>query len=82
MTQARARALETEMPSLLSQVHFDAHEAWLLPQMETLCILRCQAVSHQEAKEQGESEEEDGREGEEMRKKLQAPDDRPRLDVR
>ena len=58
MTRARARALETEVTSLLSQFHFDAHEAWLLPHMDTLCILRY----HGEAKEQGEEEEEDGRE--------------------
>ena len=62
MTRARARALETEVTSLLSQFHFDEHETWLLPQTETLCILRCQGVSHGDTKEQGESEEEDGRE--------------------
>jgi len=81
MTQARARALKTEVTSLLSCFHFDAHETWLLPHTDTLCILRY----HGEAKEQGEEEEEDGREdGEEevMKKKLQAPDDRPGLDVR
>ena len=82
MTRACARALQTEVTSLLSQVHFDAHETWLLPQTETLCILMCQGVSHEEAKEQGESEEEDGREEEEMWKKLQALDDRPGPDVR
>ena len=42
MTRARARALETKVTSLLSQFHFDAHETWLLPQTETLCILRYQ----------------------------------------
>ena len=62
MTRARARALETEVTSLLSQFHFDAHETWLLPQTETLCILRYQGISHGDAKEQGESKEEDGRE--------------------
>ena len=62
MTRSRARALETEVTSLLSQFHFDDHETWLLPQTETLCILRYQGVSHGDAKEQGESEEEDGRE--------------------
>ena len=40
MTRSRARALETEVTSLLSQFHFDAHEAWLLPHMDTLYILR------------------------------------------
>ena len=62
MTRARARALDTEVTSLLSQFHFDEHETWLLPQTETLCILRYQGVSHGDAKEQEESEEEDGRE--------------------
>ena len=58
MTRARARALETEVTSLLSDFHFDSHETWLLPHMDTLCILRY----HGEAKEQGHEEEEDGQE--------------------
>ena len=67
MTRARARALETEVTSLLSHVHFDAHETWLLPQTETLCILRYQGASHGEAKEQEGSTMEDMREdGEEI----------------
>ncbi|XBJ23609.1 hypothetical protein VPH35_001709 [Triticum aestivum] len=96
MTRSRARAFETEVTSLLSQFHFDAHEAWLLPHMDTLCILRY----HGESKEQGEEEEEDGREyrdeEEELLKvsklrttdepltsdDLQAPDVRPPLDDR
>src|SRR3954470_21082831 len=62
MTRSRARALKTEVTSLLSKFHFDEHETWLLPQTETLCILRYQGVSHGDVKEQGESEDEDGRE--------------------
>ena len=58
MTRSRARALATEVTSLLSQFHFDAHEAWLLPHMDNLCILRYNG----ESKEQGQEEEEDGRE--------------------
>ncbi|XBJ01058.1 hypothetical protein VPH35_020797 [Triticum aestivum] len=75
MTRAHARSLETEVTSLLSRFHFDAHETWLLPHTDTLCILRY----HGEAKDKGEEEEEDGCEdGEEevMKKKLQALDDR------
>ena len=49
MTRACARDLETEVTSLLSHFHFDAHETWLLPHTDTLCILRY----HGEAKEQG-----------------------------
>ena len=70
MTQACARALETEVTSLLSHFHFDAHETWLLPHTDTLCMLRY----HGEAKEQGEEEEEDGREDEdEEEESLQVP---------
>ena len=42
MTRSRARALETEVNSLLVEFPFDHLETWLLPQMETLCMLRCQ----------------------------------------
>ena len=67
MTRARARALETEVTTLLSQLPFESHETWLLPQTETLCILRYQGVSHGEAKNQGELKAEDMREdGEEI----------------
>ena len=59
MTRARARALETEVTSLLSQLPFDSHETWLLPQTETLCILRYQGVHREEARKQGEPEAED-----------------------
>src|SRR3954465_14834332 len=72
MTRSRARALETEVTSLLSQFHFDEHETWLLPQTETLCILRYQGVNHGDAVEQGEPEEEDGRQ--EMEEKPTAPE--------
>ena len=40
MTRAHARALETEVTSLLSQLPFDSHETWLLPQEETICVTR------------------------------------------
>src|SRR3954463_9848912 len=72
MTRARARALETEVTSLLSQFHFDTHETWILPQMETLCVLRYRGVSHGDAVEQGEPEEEDGRQ--EMEENPAAPE--------
>ena len=62
MTRACARALETEVTSLLSQLPLESHETWLLPQTETLCILRYQGVSHGEARKQGEPEAEDMRE--------------------
>ena len=76
MTRARAKALETKVTSLLSQVHFDAHETWLLPQTETLCILRDLGDIHGEANEQGGSEGEDGREDEEEEGQIsRSPDD-------
>ena len=58
MTRARARALETEVTSLLSLRHFDSHENWLLPSSETLCILRHLGSNHGEVKEQEGSKEE------------------------
>lgn len=83
MTRARARALKTEVTSLLSQFPFDSHETWLLPQTEMLCILRYQGVNHEEARKQGEPETEDMREdGEEKAPRTrvagrsgQSPDD-------
>uniref|UniRef100_A0A8R7UK08 Uncharacterized protein n=1 Tax=Triticum urartu TaxID=4572 RepID=A0A8R7UK08_TRIUA len=79
MTRARARALESEVTSLLSQLPFESYETWLLPQTETLCILRYQGVRHGEAKEQGGSEEEDIREdGEEKGQDNKSPDDSDR----
>ena len=76
MTRARARALETEVTSLLSQLPFDSHETWLLPQTETLCILKYQGVNHEEARKQGEPEAEDMREdGEEKHQVPNWPDD-------
>ena len=40
MTQARARALETEVTSLLSDIPYDPHETWLLPKDGILCVIR------------------------------------------
>ena len=40
MTRARARALETEVTSLLSELPFDSGETWLIPQAEVLCVIR------------------------------------------
>jgi hypothetical protein len=54
MTRARARAIENEVTSLLSQFPFDAHEDWMLPQTETLCILRYQEDPLGEARNNGQ----------------------------
>ncbi|XBI63679.1 hypothetical protein VPH35_044043 [Triticum aestivum] len=62
MTRARARALETEVTSLLSDFHFDAHETLLLPHMDTLYILRYHGEAKERGEEEEEEEEEDGRE--------------------
>ena len=42
MTRARARAIENEVNSLLVELPFDPLETWILPQTETLCMLRYQ----------------------------------------
>ena len=46
MTRARARALETKVNSLLSELPLTMHENWLLPQAETLCVIRCLEEGH------------------------------------
>jgi hypothetical protein len=42
MTRARARAIDTEVNSLLSQIPLNTSETWMLPQVETLCVIRYQ----------------------------------------
>lgn len=42
MTQARARALENEVTSFLSDITYDPLETWLLPKSDMLCMIRCQ----------------------------------------
>ena len=79
MTHARARALKTEVTSLLSQFPFETHNTWLLPQTETLCILRYQGTSHEEAKEQGRMMEGEEREDEEEKEQDRACPDDPDL---
>ena len=66
MTRARARAIKNEVSSLLSDFHFDALGMWLLPQAETLCMLRYQGNSHGEAMDQGQALTEAEREEEEQ----------------
>jgi hypothetical protein len=53
MTRARARAIETDVNSLLVELPVDQLETWLLPQTETLCVIRYQ----------GEGMEQDGPQG-------------------
>ena len=81
MTRTRARPLETEVTSLLSQLPFESHETWLLPQAETVCIVRYQGASHGEAKEQVQLKErsnhEDGGEKGQVRTCSDDPDRRP-----
>ena len=81
MTRARARALETEVTSLLSELPLSIHETWLLPQTETLCILRYLGEAKAQGRSEGEEGHEEGEE-EELPKKLQPPDDRSGPDVR
>ena len=43
MTRARAKAIEDKVNSLLSEIPLPTHETWLLPQTETLCVIRYNA---------------------------------------
>jgi hypothetical protein len=54
MTRARARALENEVTSLLTQLPYDACETWMLPHSETLCVLRYNEDPLGEARNNGQ----------------------------
>ena len=84
MTRARARAIENEVTSLLSQLPFDARENWMLPQTETLCVIRYLEEGRQAATTNGQDGEDAKREEQEgeLPGILQPPDDRSLSDVR
>ena len=48
MTRARARAIQSEVNSLLVELPFDPLETWLLPQTEMFCVFRYQGTSLEE----------------------------------
>ena len=54
MTRARARATETKVNSLLSQLTHSTCETWLLPQAETLCVIRYSEEGHEFATTNGQ----------------------------
>ena len=54
MTRARARALETEVTSLLNELPYDSCETWSLPHSEMLCVLRYQEDPLGEARNNGQ----------------------------
>src|SRR6187401_2978939 len=54
MTRARARALETEVTSLLTLLPYESCETWLLPQTDVLCVLRCGEDHIGEGREDGQ----------------------------
>jgi hypothetical protein len=54
MTRARARALETEVTSLLNELPYDSCETWLLPHSQMLCVLRYQEDPLREARNNGQ----------------------------
>jgi hypothetical protein len=66
MTRARARAIETEVTSILNDIPYDQHVTWLLPQSGMLCVLRYQQDPLGEARNNGQdpkyTEEEDRQE--------------------
>ena len=53
MTRARARALENEVTSFLSDITYDPLETWLLPKSDMLCMIRCQEEPPEDAREDG-----------------------------
>ena len=63
MTRARARNIENKVNSFLFESHLDSRENWILPQSETLFILRYEEVDREKkmetraSMEQGRGEE-------------------------
>src|SRR3989337_4276912 len=55
MTRARARALENEVTSFLSDITYDPLETWLLPKSDMLCMIRCQEEPPEDAREDGQA---------------------------
>ena len=49
MTRARARAIQSEVNSLLVELPFDPLETWLLPHSELVCVLRYQLSNQGDA---------------------------------
>jgi hypothetical protein len=54
MTRACARALETEVTSLLNELPYDLCKTWLLPHSGMLCVLRYQEDPLGEARNNGQ----------------------------
>ena len=54
MTRARAKAIEDKVNSLLSELPLSTHETWLLPQAETLCVIRYLEEGHGTATPNGQ----------------------------
>src|SRR3954462_5658034 len=55
MTRARARALENEVTSFLSDIAYDPLETWLLPKSDMLCMIRCQEEPPEDVREDGQA---------------------------
>src|SRR3954466_12454607 len=53
ITRARARALENEVTSFLSDITYDPLETWLLPKHDMLCMIRCQEEPPKDTREDG-----------------------------
>ena len=50
MTRAHARATETEVDSFLFKLHSVSYESRVLPQIETLCLVRYQGDDREDAR--------------------------------
>ena len=66
MTRARAKAIKDKVNSLLSELPLSAHETWLLPQAETLCVIRHLEEGHGTATSNGQDDKDTEYEGQEQ----------------
>ena len=63
MTRARAKAIEDKVNSLLFEIPLPTHETWLLPHMDTLCVIRYSEESRGTSTSNEQDEEDTKREG-------------------
>ena len=92
MTRAGAKAIKDKVNSLLSELPLSMHENWLLPQVETLCVIGCLEEGHRPTTLNGQDGEDAKFMGQEEEllevlrlrtsDNLQAPDVRPPSDDR
>ena len=77
MTRARACAIENEVNSFLFNSHFDSCEDWILPQTETVFMLRYQEDDSEKERTETRATTKQGKEEKKEKKQGPQPLDTP-----